>query len=214
MRTCSIEDCFNIIGKHGARGYCSTHYKRYRKHGDATHLTRLPRGSSPKDALRFAGWQVDHGSKCWNFAGHLDPDGYGVITKDSAPYRAHRAAHEAWVGPIPDGHLIRHACDNRRCINPNHLLTGLPADNTRDAQERQRLANGERHGMHKLTDEEVDTMRADYARGGVTQRSLAKQYGCSQAQVSNVLLRKQRQDETHRPRGLIYQGANPSPTPT
>lgn len=197
MRTCSIEDCSTIIGKHGAKGYCSTHYKRYRRHGDAAHLTRLPRGSSPEEALRFAGWQVDHGSQCWNFAGHLDADGYGVITKGSAPYRAHRAAHEVWIGPIPGGHLIRHTCDNRRCINPSHLLTGLPADNTRDAQERERLANGERHGMHKLTDDEVDAMRDEYARGGVTQRALALQYGCSQAQVNNVLLRKQRVDETH-----------------
>jgi hypothetical protein len=197
MSTCTIDGCATEIGKHGARGYCSKHYKRFKKHGDASLITRLPRGSSPEDALHFAGWQVAPNSGCWNFAGRKDPDGYGAITNGRGPYRAHRAAYEAWVGSIPAGHVIRHTCDNRQCINPSHLLTGLPADNTQDAVERQRMANGERHGMHKLTDDEVNSMRCEYARGGVTQRALARRYGCSQAQVNNVLLHKQRADETH-----------------
>lgn len=197
MRTCTIDGCATAIGKHGARGYCAMHYKRFQKHGDATVTTRLPRGSGPEEALHFAGWAVDTHSGCWNFKGLKDQDGYGVITKDSRSYRAHRAAHEVWTGEIPAGHLIRHTCDNRQCINPAHLITGLPADNSRDAVERQRMANGERHGMHKLTDEEVNAMRFEYAHGGVTQRALARRYGCSQAQVNNVLLRKQRADETH-----------------
>lgn len=196
MNPCSIESCPNMVGNHGAKGYCPKHYKRRRKHGDATVVTRAPRGSGLEDALSFAGWAVSEAG-CWDFRGRLDPDGYGVITKERAPYRAHRAAYESWVGPIPSGHLIRHTCDNRRCINPEHLLTGSPRDNTRDAQERKRLANGERHGMHKLTDTEVRAMRDEYARGGVSQRSLAAKYGCSQAQVNNVLLHKQRLEDTH-----------------
>lgn len=162
MSTCTIDGCATEVGKHGARGYCSKHYKRLQKHGDANLIVRLPRGSSAEDALIFAGWNVA-ASGCWEFSGHLDPDGYGVITKGRAPYRAHRAAYEVWTGAIPEGHLIRHTCDNRRCINPAHLLIGLPADNSQDAVERQRMANGERHGMHKLTDEEVNAMRCEYA---------------------------------------------------
>jgi len=196
MNPCSIDHCSNLIGRHGAKGYCSMHYKRYLKHGDAATITKAPRGSTPAQSLHFAGWQVVPTSGCWNFAGRKNDDGYGVITKGRAPYLAHRAAYEVWTGPIPSGHLIRHTCDNRQCINPEHLLTGMPVDNTRDAVERQRMANGERHGMHKLTDHEVSAMRCEYARGGVTQRALARRYGCSQAQVSNVLLRKQRADET------------------
>lgn len=196
MKTCTIEDCTNQVGKHGARGYCSLHYKRFRKHGDATTITRVPRGSDTEGCLRFAGWRVTS-TGCWEFNGRQDPDGYGVITKNSAPYRAHRASYELWVGPIPEGHVIRHTCDHRRCIKPDHLLTGLPKDNTRDAQERQRLANGERHGMHKLTDDDVDCIRMEYANGGTNQRALARKYGCSQAQVNNIILRRQRRDETH-----------------
>lgn len=195
--TCTMPECSTLVGKHGARGYCPTHYKRFKKHGDASIVTRLPRGSSPEDALNFAGWKIDQTTGCWNFGGRIDPDGYGVITNGRAPYRAHRAAYESWVSAIPDAHLIRHTCDNPQCINPAHLLTGLPADNSRDARERQRMANGERHPMHKLTDGQVDSMREQYALGGVTQRSLARKYGCSQAQVNNVLLKKQRAHETY-----------------
>lgn len=196
MKTCNIEDCTNKVGRHGARGYCSMHYKRLRNHGDPTIVTRVPRGASIEYILRFAGWQVT-ATGCWEFSGWTDPDGYGSITVNGAPYRAHRASHELWVGPIPAGHVVRHTCDQRMCINPSHLLTGMPADNTRDAVERQRMANGERHGMHKLRDDEVNDMRHEYARGGITQRELARRYGCSQSQVNNVLLRKQRADETH-----------------
>jgi hypothetical protein len=67
--------------------------------------------------------------------------------------------------------------------------------------------------MHKLTDSDVDAMRAEYSRGGVTQRALARQYGCSQSQVSNVLLLKQRVDETHFICNSYKSDRMPSPVP-
>lgn len=196
-RTCIIEDCTTDIGKHGAKGYCPKHYKRYAKHGDAHKITRMPRGLGIEERLRFVGWDVTP-SGCWEFKGNLDPDGYGVAYAEHSPQRAHRLAYEEWVGPIPRGHLVRHTCDNRPCINPDHLLTGLPKDNSQDAVDRKRMANGERHAMHKLTDTQVSAIRSDYATGSITQRALARKYGCSQAQVSNILLKRQRRSETHR----------------
>ncbi|MEV7606108.1 HNH endonuclease signature motif containing protein [Paenarthrobacter sp. NPDC089322] len=196
MKVCAIQECGTPIGKHGAKGYCSKHYKRYKKNGDASTTTIAPRGSGVEERLRFAGWEVTD-TGCWSFSGRINPDGYGTITVDREPYLAHRASYEQWVGPIPKGHVIRHTCDNRMCINPEHLLTGLPRDNTRDAQERHRLANGERHGMHKITDDEVNSIRVEYRTTAIDQRGLARKYKCSQAQISNILLGKQRRDETH-----------------
>lgn len=195
METCSVENCPRILNRHSAKGMCGKHYKRFRKYGDPTRLITAPRGSDTEDRLQFTGWQVtDKG--CWEWLGRRDPDGYGTITMDRRPYRAHRAAYEVWVNLIPQGHVVRHACDNPPCINPSHLLTGLPRDNSQDAVERERVANGERHGMHRLTDAEVIQIRSQYKAGGVKQRELAHRFGCSQSQVNNILLGRQRRSPT------------------
>lgn len=46
---------------------------------------------------------------------------YGYAHFDGRPQLVHRVAYEAWVGPIPDGHVIDHLCENTRCIEPTHL---------------------------------------------------------------------------------------------
>jgi hypothetical protein len=38
--------------------------------------------------------------------------------------------------PIPNGYCVLHTCDNRSCINPDHLYLGTKADNNRDRMER------------------------------------------------------------------------------
>lgn len=51
---------------------------------------------------------------------------------------AHRCAWRLWRGPIPEGKLVLHHCDNPRCINPDHLYLGTDADNVRDREARGR----------------------------------------------------------------------------
>lgn len=115
---------------------CRTHYRRIRKHGHP-HLTRAL-GVGDDDALRINGWRVAPVTNCWEWSGHLGQDGYGKLTRNRQTVRAHRLAYETWVGPIPEGHVVRHKCDNPPCINPDHLETGTPADNTRDMYDRGR----------------------------------------------------------------------------
>lgn len=73
---------------------------------------------------------------CWRFLGrHVK--GYGQLTETVAPgvYRtvlAHRAAYETYVGPIPEGLFVCHACDVRDCCNPKHLWLGTNSENMRD----------------------------------------------------------------------------------
>ncbi|WP_424324861.1 HNH endonuclease [Gordonia sp. (in: high G+C Gram-positive bacteria)] len=114
--------------------------------------------------------------------------------------KASRAAFQAWVGEIPDGALVRHKCDNPPCINPAHLELGTKADNANDAVLRLRVANGERKiKSHKLSDEQVLEVRERYARGGVSQRDLAGDFGVSQQLVSHLVRGTRRGKPTNPP---------------
>ena len=77
---------------------------------------------------------------CIEWTGSVDRDGYGKLEKWHNGKRvqfAHRWAYIQAHGDIPEGMCVRHKCDNRPCINPDHLEVGTHADNMQD-----RLARG------------------------------------------------------------------------
>ena len=83
------------------------------------------------------------------------------------------------------GGVVRHKCDNPRCINPAHLEFGTHSDNTQDMMQRGRQVapRGERHGFAKLTAKQVQEIReADWG----TQAEIGKHYGVGQDQVSRI----------------------------
>ena len=76
---------------------------------------------------------------CWNWKRRLTAKGYGEASFGRKKVRSHRYAFEVWRGPISDGLMVLHSCDNRACCNPDHLRTGTALDNARDAVARNRL---------------------------------------------------------------------------
>ena len=112
---------------------------------------------------------------CWPWQAGKVSGGYGMFWMNGLRYRAHRFAYESAHGPIPEGAVIRHSCDNPGCCNPQHLLSGTVADNNRDTVERGRhiTPSGEANGRSKLTASQVVEIR----QSNDTLRALGKRYG-------------------------------------
>ena len=126
-------------------------------------------------------------SGCWIFTGSLIAAGYGQVTV--APFtvpnrqgRAHRLSYELFVGPIPAGYVVRHKCDNRACINPDHLCVGTVADNAADMVDRGRSAKGEGHSQARLTRDQVLLI----ANSTEPSKKLAARLGVAYATVDRI----------------------------
>lgn len=87
--------------------------------------------------------------QCWIWTGFCDRDGYGKMNVHREKRYCHRFAWEDKMGPIPEGMLICHKCDNPPCVRLDHLFIGTVADNNRDAHKKGRAAVGDNHGMRK-----------------------------------------------------------------
>ena len=121
-------------------------------------------------------WKIGGGIQgdCIEWTGGVNSKGYG-------PHR------EKWIeehGPIPFGLEVCHECDNRRCINTNHMFLGTRSDNMTD------MAMKGRGNTTKLTPDQVREIRSRYVRYSYrrsNRRELEMEYGMAPGSLKAVL---------------------------
>ncbi len=153
--------------------------------------------SKPRGTLAERFWaKVDQSGgpdACWPWTGYRLPGGYGQIGEGPAGGRklyAHRVAYELVNGPLPEGVLALHRCDNPPCCNPAHLFPGTNQDNTADMDRKGR--RGEHHpvgslnGRAVLTSPAVQEIRQLHAQG-IGYRRLAQMFGVGMSTIARVV---------------------------
>lgn len=118
MKTCSYPGCDR---PHEARGWCHTHYARWKRHGNVN-----PRGvkNIGRAEYMWSRFVKDSVTGCWLWTGTVSR-GYGVASTGPA----YRVMYELVVGPVSSDLEVDHLCRNRLCINPSHLEAVMASEN-------------------------------------------------------------------------------------
>lgn len=136
----------------------------------------------------------------WNKS--ISSTGYGQSWRNGRSVSAHRLAYEEAHGTIPQGLMVLHTCDVKRCVNPDHLYLGTAKDNALDAMNRGQIATGSRHGRNtkpesrkggtknpnaKLTADQVSELRTFFHLSDWTLAKAAAYYGVSISTISRAV---------------------------
>lgn len=151
--------------------------------------------------------KVDKRSGCWVWTGRITEQGYGQFAVKSKPRAAHRVSFELFNGPIPEGKIVRHRCDNPICVNPKHLFLGTVVDNARDRvlRKRDNPPSGDRHWTRqhpewivrgkrgpvkrrgRLNVRKAEQVKMMFNAGKYTKSDLARRFRVSIGTISGVV---------------------------
>lgn len=128
---------------------------------------------------------------CWEWTGSIDQNGYGVMNIAKKHKRAHRISYECFYGKIPENSFICHHCDNRKCINPEHIYCGDSETNSKDMDDRKRrnALKGEENPRSRLKNDDVLKIRELYKQG-VNGVELSKLFNCPHTLIYSIINRK------------------------
>lgn len=146
-------------------------------------------------------YSINESNGCWEWKKAIANTGYGIInlgprfTGKDKYISSHRLS--AWIFldfDLNSDLLICHKCDNRKCINPDHLFIGTHKDNMQDAKTKGRIVSivksGNNSPNHKLDYTTIKEIKDLYYNKIFSQTKIAQLYNVTQATISGIILNK------------------------
>lgn len=121
-------------------------------------------------------------NECWicDNPTFINNKGYNYIVKDSKMLGIHRYSYSLYNNTeIPKGKIIMHKCDNRACINPNHLQLGTYSDNNYD------MYNKNRNNHKKLNNDQLFKIK-DMLIKKIKISTIANKFNVSDRTIANI----------------------------
>ncbi len=139
------------------------------------------------------GWllaRTEAAGECREWSMARQASGYGATWCGGKVVGTHRLMWQLARGPVPHGMHVLHKCDNRPCINPDHLFVGTNAENVADKMKKNRQSNGNTMASAKLTAADVRKIRSLWRAGRHEQREIAKMFGISPTNTHVIIANK------------------------
>jgi len=129
-------------------------------------------------------------SKCWIWSMKLNNEGYGSAFLYGQSYSAHRATYLLFNGAIADGMYICHKCDNPSCVNPDHLWSGTPQENTDDmikkGRDKKAIGLNQPNALN-LGREIIDSIFDDFLNKNMSRNQISRKYKISSNVITKIL---------------------------
>jgi len=144
-----------------------------------------------KDFIRERSSPIENG--CWEWQRSITSDGYGQVSGNvTGISRAHRLSYVIFKGAVKSHEVVCHTCDNRRCVNPDHLFVGTHSDNRRDAIAKGRIdihaSSAHANSFLRIPSDKVQEVLSSLAKGE-KRKDIAQRLQISRQSVNNIINR-------------------------
>ena len=139
-------------------------------------------------------------SGCWVSTLKPNPCGYtrfgstGLGVAEVGERLFHRYSYRVYKGAIEAGKIICHTCNNKLCVNPNHLYQGTHKDNIRDmiSAGNHNIVNQRMWIRKKLTDEEYTQIMYMFNLSRYTNVYIADLFEVTPSHIGSIIKRRKK----------------------